>query len=93
MAAVDLRVTNGRVVTPNGTLDGGVAADDGRIVSIGSNSSLPEAEEDIDAAGNFVIPGFICPHNHMGLSRFEREYHPQFEHDMETETRSCLVGG
>jgi len=93
MPTADLRVTNARVVTPGGTLTGGVAATDGKIVEVGSDASLPDADEEIDAEGNYVIPGFICPHNHMGLSSFENDYHTQFELDMETETRGCLVGG
>lgn len=90
----DLTITNARVVTPGGTLRGGVAADNGRIVEVGSDASLPSADEEIDADGNYLIPGIICPHNHMGLSAgYENDYHTQFELDMETETRSCIKGG
>ncbi|WP_436348650.1 hypothetical protein [Natronorubrum sp. FCH18a] len=30
-------------------------------------------ERTIDAEGNYLIPGFICPHNHMGISRYEHD--------------------
>ncbi|MFW6448946.1 MAG: dihydroorotase, partial [Halobacteriota archaeon] len=81
----DLRVTNARVVTPAGTIDGGVAADDGEVVAVGSDRSLPEADRTIDAGGNYLLPGFIDPHVHWGLSRYEFDYHEGLEHDFETE--------
>lgn len=94
MQTADLRVVNARIVTPSGTVPGSVAAKDGKIVAIGNESSLPEADETIDAEGNYLIPGFICPHNHIGLSAgYENDYHTQYALDMETETRSCLIGG
>lgn len=80
------------MVTPSGTIHGGVAARDGRIVAVGSN--LPDAEEEIDAEGNYLIPGFIDPHVHWGLSRYEFEdYHDGLAHDFETETRGAVHGG
>ena len=94
MSSADLTVTNAKVVTPGGTVYGGVAASDGKIIAVGSEESLPDADETLDAEGNFLIPGFIDPHNHMGLSAgYERGYHPQYEMDMETETQACLAGG
>ncbi|WP_254533129.1 dihydroorotase [Natrinema gelatinilyticum] len=92
-STVDLRVTNARVVTPDGTINGGVAANDGVIVGVGTESNLPEADREIDAAGNYLIPGFIDPHVHWGLSRYEYEYHEGLEHDFETETRGAIHGG
>ncbi|TYT62722.1 dihydroorotase [Natrialba swarupiae] len=92
-STVDLRVVNARVVTPEGTLSGGVAADDGIIVGVGTESNLPDAEREIDAEGNYLIPGFIDPHVHWGLSRYEYEYHEGLEHDFETETRGAVHGG
>ena len=93
MAHADLRVVNARVVTPGETLIGGVAARDGTIVAVGSESSLPDADRTIDAAGNYLIPGFIDPHVHWGLSRYEYEYHEGLAHDFETETRGAVHGG
>jgi len=93
MTTVDLRVINARVVTPGQTLVGGVAADDGEIVAVGSDRSLPEAERTIDAEGNYLVPGFIDPHVHWGLSRYEFEYHEGLAHDFETETRGAVHGG
>ncbi len=91
--AADLRVTNARVVTPSGTIDGGVAAKDGEIVAVGTEANLPDAEEEIDAEGNYLVPGFIDPHVHWGLSRYEFDYHEGLAHDFETETRGAVHGG
>jgi dihydropyrimidinase/dihydroorotase len=89
----DLRVVNARVVTPSGTVDGGVAARDGRILRVGTEPNLPDADRTIDADGNYLIPGFVDPHVHWGLSRYEYEYHEGLEHDFETETRGAVHGG
>lgn len=89
----DIRVTNAKVVTPNGTIHGGVAATDGTIVAVGAEPTLPDAERTIDAEGNYLIPGFIDPHVHWGLSRYEYEYHEGLAHDFETETRGAVHGG
>ncbi|WP_226042065.1 amidohydrolase family protein [Natrinema sp. DC36] len=92
-STVDLRVVNARVVTPDGTINGGVAANDGVIVGVGTESNLPEADREIDTEGNYLIPGFIDPHVHWGLSRYEFDYHEGLEHDFETETRGAIHGG
>ena len=90
----DLRVVDAKVVTPGGTIHGGVAARDGRIVAVGADGTLPEADEEIDAGGNYLLPGFIDPHVHWGLSRYEFEdYHEGLAHDFETETRGAVHGG
>lgn len=63
---IDLVVANGWVVGPHGRRREGVAVDDGRIVELGPEGSLPRAHRTIDAAGGYVIPGLIDPHVHMG---------------------------
>jgi dihydropyrimidinase/dihydroorotase len=93
MSATDLRVVNAKVVTPNETILGGVAAEDGSIVAVGTERSLPDADRTIDAEGNYLIPGFIDPHVHWGLSRYEFDYHEGLAHDFETETRGAVHGG
>jgi len=93
MSASDLRVVNAKVVTPNETILGGVAAEDGEIVAVGTDRALPDADRTIDAGGNYLIPGFIDPHVHWGLSRYEFDYHEGLAHDFETETRGAVHGG
>ncbi|WP_299265719.1 dihydroorotase [Halorientalis sp.] len=93
MTSANLSVVNAKVVTPNGTLIGGVAATNGRVVAVGSEQNLPDADRTIDAEGNYLIPGFIDPHVHWGLSRYEYDYHEGLAHDFETETRGAVHGG
>jgi dihydropyrimidinase len=89
----DLCVRNARVVTERGMIKGGVAVTDGTITAVGSTPSLPAAETEIDADGNYLFPGFIDGHVHWGISDYEHEYHTQLEHDFETETRGAVFGG
>ena len=53
-----LAVTGGRVVTPEGLVDGGVLVQDGRIAAIGS-FDCPADVERIDARGAIIAPGLI----------------------------------
>jgi dihydropyrimidinase/dihydroorotase len=90
-STVDLVVRNARVVTPEGTRRGGVAADDGVIVAVAADPTLPRGDTDIDADGDYLIPGLVDPHVHLG--RRDRGYPEQLATDFETETRGALFGG
>ena len=62
---VDLVIKNGRVITPNGEIYGGLGVEGSIITSVGSNSSLPRARKIIDAHDHFVEPvhshsTFLC---------------------------------
>ena len=57
-------ITNGRVITPDGTIDGWVLYEDGKILQIGAGECSAEADETIDAQGRYVSPGFIDIHTH-----------------------------
>jgi dihydroorotase-like cyclic amidohydrolase len=61
----DLVVKNGSIVTPEATLQGGVAVAGGKIVAIGANDTLPEGKQTIDATGLHVLPGLIDAHVHF----------------------------
>jgi dihydropyrimidinase len=82
----DLVITNGTVVTPDhGTVEADVAATDGVISAVARRGSV-DADREIDASGNHVLPGAIDPHTHHGIYR-------SLEEDAESESRSDLVGG
>lgn len=57
-------IKNGRVITPDGIIDGYVLYEDGKIAEIGAGDSMPQADEVIDAQGRYVSPGFIDIHTH-----------------------------
>lgn len=80
----DLVVTNGRVVTPGGVVDGGFAVRDGRFVAVGGE--LPDAETRIGAGGRLVLPGLVDPHVHLGGAF-------PYEQNCVTECVSAAVGG
>lgn len=90
---VDLTISDAVVVTPEGSRYGGVAVDDGTIVSVCSDSQLPESDEHIDAGGNVLLPGAIDPHTHMGLAGYRGGFREHFEHDFPTETRGAVHAG
>ncbi len=63
--AVDTIIKNGIVVNPDEVIKGGVAINDGTIVAVGSSSTLPEAEDTIDADGKMILPGAVDVHVHL----------------------------
>lgn len=64
---MQLVVRNGRIVTPNGILHGGLVAEDGVITHLGPDSTVPAGGEVLEAEGKIVLPGVIDPHTHVGV--------------------------
>lgn len=62
---VDTILAGGTVVTASSMFDAAVAINEGEIVGVGNEGTLPEAEERIDAAGKLVMPGIVDPHVHV----------------------------
>ncbi len=64
-----LAITNARILTitdgeiPSGT----VLIDDGKITAVGTEVSIPEEAEVIDAEGLWLTPGLIDAHSHVGV--------------------------
>ena len=58
----------GEIVTPQGVLPGGalVIDDAGRIAEVAPRRLSPARSGDIDAAGLWVLPGFVDMHVHGG---------------------------
>jgi dihydroorotase (multifunctional complex type) len=63
MPDVDLVISGGTVVTPQGRRRAHIAVDGGRVVSVGPD--LPTARKSVDAAGLFVMPGGVDTHVHL----------------------------
>jgi dihydropyrimidinase len=61
--ARDLEICGGRIVTPDGVIEGDLIVRDGRIAEISSSAGGPRPES-FDARGCFVLPGGVDPHTH-----------------------------
>ncbi len=84
-------ITNGTVVTADGSYQADVLVDGETIAQIGNGSGAdgPAADETIDAHGRYVIPGGIDVHTHMELP-----FGGTFAKDtFETGTRAAAFGG
>lgn len=64
-ALVDLVLTGGLLVTPDGMFPGGIAVQEGRIVAVGDDRAMPPSRERIDVQGRPIIPGGIDVHVHV----------------------------
>lgn len=83
---VDLVIENGRVVVPDqGIFQTDITIDDGKIISLGRSEAV-NARERIDAGGQYIIPGVIDPHVHLGI-------YQSFDREIISETRAALAGG
>jgi imidazolonepropionase-like amidohydrolase len=69
MADRSVAIVGGRVVPITGEpVDGGtVLIEDGKITAVGADVAVPDGASVIDAAGSWVLPGFIEAHGHVGV--------------------------
>jgi len=84
---VDLVVKNGKIVTSYDIFEGGVAIDEGKIVLVAKDSLLPNADNVVDAKGNFILPGIVDVHVHVQDPGF-----PQRD-DFEWASKAAAAGG
>jgi imidazolonepropionase-like amidohydrolase len=70
MAGGAVAITGGRVVPVTGPdiERGTVLITGGRISAVGDSVEIPDGAEVIDAAGSWILPGFIDAHAHVGVS-------------------------
>lgn len=62
---VDTVISGGTLVTSTDMFEASIAIDNGEIVAVGTEDSMPEATEVVDATGLLVMPGIIDPHVHI----------------------------
>lgn len=84
---VDLVVKGGKLITPKGLMEAGVAIEAGKVVKVAKTPGLPEAGNVIDASGKFVLPGVIDAHCH--LHDLDYTYRENFE----SGSRAAAAGG
>lgn len=66
----DLAIVGGYVVPVTGDpiQNGTVLVKDGKITAVGAKVRVPKGTRTIDAAGRWVLPGFVEAHGHVGVS-------------------------
>ena len=70
VAAQDVAVTNGRIITntSTGVIESGtVLIRDGEITGVGANLDIPDGATVIDADGGWITPGIFAPFTQLGL--------------------------
>jgi len=87
LSSADLVIKNGVVAVSSSLRRCAIAANDGKIVWLGSNSNIPNASEVIDASGLFVLPGVIDVHVHM------RDPGATHKEDFRSGTAAAAAGG
>jgi len=87
MRKVDLIVEGGRILHEGTFVDASIAVDDGRIVKIARKPGLPKADERVDAAGMYVIPGAIDVHVHV------RDLSQKRSEDWRSASEAAAAGG
>jgi dihydropyrimidinase len=81
-------LTNGRVVTPEGTYKQDIRIEDSIIESLGANI-IKDNDRVIDVKGSYILPGGIDTHTHFDLDTGLTITADDFE----TGTKAGLVGG
>lgn len=84
---VDLAITGGTLVTPEGERQGTVLVAGGRIAGITAPGESVAAGQIVDAAGQHILPGCIDIHCHIRAPAY-----PQ-RGTVESETAACAAGG
>ena len=86
-----LVIKNGLVITPSGSIQGGVAINDGKITIVDSDEKLGKGHQEVNVEGKVIFPGMFDPHCHLG-SGDERSWE-FMRGSFEKDTQDCLIGG
>ena len=84
LAAQEILISGGTVVTSEGRFDADLRVRDGTIVEIGTGLAAGDGARAIDATGLLVMPGGVDPHVHLGGSTRD---------DYRTGSQAALAGG
>lgn len=83
---IEKLIKNGKLVIPKkGVKKQNIAISKGKIIALLDPSLSIKANKVIDVNGNYILPGIIEPHAHIGMCRGDKDYL--------TETKSAAIGG
>lgn len=83
----DINIVGARVYLDEGLAEVGISIGDGRIVKIGYDHELPEADAVVDARGLVALPGMVGAHVHLRALRLS------YKEDFRSGTSAAAVGG
>jgi len=84
---VDLVLSNAKAYVDGKLVDCSLSVDDGKIVKIGKEATMPKADTALDLRNLVVLPGLIDAHVHL------RDEGKAREEDFYTGTAAAAVGG
>lgn len=84
---VDRVLYNGKIYTPKGLVEAGIAIEKGRIFKIAKKPSLPKASSKMNLNGLIVLPGLVDSHVHL------RDQERAYREDLFTGTAAAAAGG
>ena len=83
----DLRIIEAKVFTASGLQEGGVAVNEGKIVRVGKEPNLPNADRTLNLHGKILLPGLIDAHVHL------RDLELSYKEDFTSGTAAAAAGG
>jgi len=83
----DLVIWNSKIYLGGVIIEGGIAANRGKIVAIGKEPHLPRGDREVDAHGNLVLPGLVDVHVHF------RDPGRTHNEDFYSGSRAAAAGG
>lgn len=89
-----LAIIHGKIYTMAGAVidDGTILMDAGKIVAVGTDVTVPEDAQVIDAQGKMVTPGLVDPHSHIGIGEegigFEGQDYNEMTHPITPHMRA-----
>jgi dihydroorotase len=84
---VDLILTNAKAYIRKRIVDCSIAVEDGRILKIGRETQMPNADEHINLKNLLLLPGLIDTHVHL------RDEEKAYKEDFFTGTAAAAAGG
>jgi dihydroorotase len=83
----DLVITNAKAYVKNEIIDCSIAMENGRILKVGKETQMPNADERINLKNRLVLPGLIDVHVHL------RDEGKAYKEDFYTGTAAAAAGG